>query len=42
MTWDWPQVSKTIGEYSTHLTNESVSVQILMGSIFQDFMRVTS
>ena len=21
-TWDWTQVSRTIGEYSTHLTNE--------------------
>ena len=23
-TWDWTSVSRTIGEYSTHLTNEPV------------------
>ena len=25
-TWDWTQVSRTIGEHSTHLANEPVYI----------------
>ena len=28
MTWDWTQVSRTIGEHSTHLANEPVQSKV--------------
>ena len=35
MTWDWTQVSQTIGKHSTHLTNSNVIQTFGKTLIFQ-------
>ena len=34
MTWDWTQVSRTIGEHSTHEANEPVVEAITLSNLY--------